>query len=135
MLKHLFLSSALLLSVPVNASLVVIGSPDLVGQMNIKDVKKLFLGKKVDFNDGRLTAIELDKSLPEKANFHRLVTKKSLTQLESYWAKQLFTGKGQAPESVMSQEDLKSKVAQGTATVGYIDESLVDNQVSTLLKL
>ena len=135
MFKQLLLSIAILSCTSANAGLVVIGSPDLAGSMELKDVKKLYLGKKFSFNGGNLTAIELDAEDHKKAEFHKQVTNKSLAQLASYWSKQLFTGKGKAPESVANQEAVKAKVAQGSTMVGYIDESLVDGQVSVLLKL
>lgn len=135
MFKKIIVVLTVVLSTYANAGLVVIGSPDLNGIIDIKDVKRLYLGKKTHFNGGNLVAIELDTSLPEKKEFHEKVTRKSLSQLEAYWSKQLFTGKGKAPQSVMSQEELLSKVIKGVATVGYIDESLVGDDVSILLRL
>ncbi|NOH79453.1 hypothetical protein F0231_06825 [Vibrio sp. RE86] len=125
----------LLLSFNAAAGVVIIGSPTLPDGLSVADAKKAYLGKKTKFNGGQVTVLELSDQNSEKADFHQAVTKKSLAQLESYWSKKLFTGKGTPPESVNSPEQLKAKVASGSNVIGYIDESLVDGSVKVLVKL
>ncbi|WP_105054159.1 MULTISPECIES: phosphate ABC transporter substrate-binding protein [Aliivibrio] len=125
----------LLASFTANAGIVIIGSPDLTGPISAKEVKKVYLGKKVNFNGGKLTAIEINESEAIKSDFHKQVTNKSIVQLNSFWAKQLFTGKAKPLKTTASQAEMKAKVATGSAMIGYVDESLVDDQVVVLLKL
>ena len=71
---------------------------------------------------------------PLKADFHSTATRKSLSQLEAYWSKKLFTGKGTPPPEA-NQSDVKAQVASGSNVIGYVDESMVDGSVKVLLKL
>lgn len=134
MLRKISIAFALLFCLSAHASVVVIGSPDINIDLGVKEIKKLYLGKKVAANNVDLTAIELDPSLPQKAEFHRAVTNKSLVQLESYWSKQLFTGKGKPPKSLASQQEVLEKVKNGHHVVGYVEETVASDDVKILLK-
>ncbi|RTZ15736.1 hypothetical protein EJ063_11725 [Vibrio aquaticus] len=125
----------LLISFNAAAGLVVIGSPSLPDGLTASDAKKAYLGKKTGYNGGNLTVLELADSNAEKAEFHQAVTKKSLAQLESYWSKKLFTGKGTPPPASDTPAQLKAKIASSSNAIGYIDESQVDGSVKVLLKL
>jgi hypothetical protein len=49
--------------------------------------------------------------------------------MKAYWAKIIFTGRGQPPQEVRSSAELKKRIAQDPAAIGYIDESLLDDSV------
>ncbi|MGF1754277.1 phosphate ABC transporter substrate-binding protein [Vibrio makurazakiensis] len=124
----------ILFSLNVIAAPVVIGSPDLPDGLSASDVKKVYLGKKSKYNGGDFSVLELPTSDPIKADFHSAATNKSLSQLEAYWSKKLFTGKGTPPPEA-SQKEVIEQVASGSQLIGYVDESLVDGSVKVLLKL
>jgi len=116
------------------ADIVVVGNPALPDGLTKKDAKKIFLGKKNKFTQGDLYVIELSSTNPMKTTFHQKVTKKSLAQLESYWSKQLFTGKATPPLEVADVNTVKATIAQNPNGIGYIDESDVDSSVKILFK-
>lgn len=113
------------------ADVVVVGNLALPDGMSKNDAKKVFLGKKTKYAGGNLKVIELSSA---KNEFHSKVTKKSLSQLEAYWSKQLFTGKGKPPAEATDAGAMKAMIAQNTKAIGYMDEADVDGSVKVLFK-
>lgn len=130
----LILLLSALFSLPALADVVIVGNPALPDGLTKKDAKKIFLGKKNKFIQGDLYVIELTSSNPMKAQFHKKVTKKSLAQLESYWSKQLFTGKATPPVEVSDANTVKATIGQHPNGISYMDEADVDSSVKVLFK-
>jgi len=132
--KIVILLLSALFSLPSFADIVIVGNPALPDGLTKKDAKKIFLGKKNKYSTEGLYLIELTADNPIKAQFHKKVTKKSLAQLESYWSKQLFTGKLTPPIEVANANIMKATVAQNTNGIGYINEADVHASVKVLFK-
>lgn len=130
----LILLLSALFTFPAFADIVIVGNPALPDGLTKKDAKKIFLGKSNKFIQGDLYVIELASSNPMKATFHKKVTKKSLAQLESYWSKQLFTGKATPPVEVADANTVKATISQHPNGISYMDEADVDSSVKILFK-
>ncbi|KAA8677203.1 phosphate ABC transporter substrate-binding protein [Vibrio gigantis] len=131
MLKKTLVVAALLSSMNAFAGLVVIGNPSM-GELDASTVKKLYLGKAKSL---QIEAVDLEDGNPAKETFHQAITQKTEAQLQAYWAKRVFTGKGQPPKAVAQESLAKDMVASSSNTIAYIDESLVDSSVKVILKL
>ena len=130
MFKRAILLLSLVMAGATQAGVVVIGhpsSPDL----DASTIKKIYLGKAKSLN---IEAIDLEDGQPLKGEFHSAVTNKTEAQLQAYWAKKVFTGKGQPPKTQSSATLVKSAVANSANSIGYIDESDVDDSVKVLLR-
>lgn len=125
---------SMLFSASSFADVVIVGNPALPDGLTKKEAKKIFLGKKNKYSSARLYVIELSADNPIKATFHKKVTKKSLAQLESYWSKQLFTGKLTPPIVVADANTVKANIAQNSNAISYMDEADVDASVKILFK-
>jgi len=68
-------------------------------------------------------------------DFYTKVANKSGAQVKAYWAKLVFTGKGQPPKDAGDSAGVKSAVAANPAAVGYVDKSVVDGSVKVVLAL
>ncbi|EGU58971.1 hypothetical protein VINI7043_01925 [Vibrio nigripulchritudo ATCC 27043] len=130
MFKKLVLVSALALTSAANAAVVVVGNPSM-DELNASTIKKLYLGKAKSLN---IEVLDLEDGQALKYEFHQKVTGKTEAQLQAYWAKRVFTGKGQPPKALPSAELVKNTVKSGQNIIGYIDESQVDDSVKVLLK-
>ncbi|MDP2570613.1 phosphate ABC transporter substrate-binding protein [Vibrio penaeicida] len=130
MLNKLIVIAALALGTSANAAVVVIGNPSM-DALNAATVKKLYLGKAKSLN---IDVVDLADGEALKDEFHQKVTGKTEAQLQAYWAKRVFTGKGQPPKALPSADLVKNTVQTGNNIIGYIDESQVDDSVKVLLK-
>jgi len=60
------------------------------------------------------------------------VTGKSDSQLQAYWSRLVFTGKGKPPKTIGSSALIKSQVASRANAIAYIDSSEVDDSVKVV---
>lgn len=135
LIQSIFVSSLLLTGFSVQAGVVVVvGADSQAASTNEADIIKVFLGKKKDL--GGVQMVPIDQSLGEasRSSFYTKVVNKSDAQLKSYWSRLIFTGKGQAPQIIGNDSDVKSMVASNPNLIGYIDESSVDSSVKVIYK-
>jgi ABC-type phosphate transport system substrate-binding protein len=115
-------------------SVVVAGKGSPVSAANANDVVKAFLGKKKDLGGVSVVPIDQGEGNPARTDFYANVIKKSEAQLKSYWSRLIFTGKGQAPQVVGGDAEVKNMVANNPNIIGYIDEGAVDGTVKVIFK-
>lgn len=115
-------------------SVVVVGSSSPIGASGENDVVKAFLGKKKELGGVSVVPIDQGEGNPARNDFYANIVKKSEAQLKSYWSRLIFTGKGQAPQVVGGDAEVKSMVASNPNLIGYIDESAVDGSVKVVYK-
>ena len=115
-------------------SVVVAGKSSPIGASSEDDVVKAFLGKKKDLGGVSVIPVDQGEGNPARNDFYANVVKKSEAQLKSYWSRLIFTGKGQAPQVVGGDGEVKNMVASNPNIIGYIDESSVDGTVKVIYK-
>jgi ABC-type phosphate transport system substrate-binding protein len=124
------------LPAPVLADVVAVVSVDShVTTLTKNQLTDIFLGKAIRFPDGTV-AVPVDQAEGSSARdeFYLKVAGKSAAQLKAYWSKIIFTGRGQPPPVVANGVELKKRLGKGTAVIGYIDASLVDDSVRIVLR-
>ena len=93
-------------------------------------VSKLYLGKSKHLpGQGKAYIIDMAGDSDIKREFHEKVTHKSASQLQAYWSRLIFTGKGKPPRAVRTPELILSLVGGNENAIGYSDESLVNDRV------
>ena len=74
--------------------------------------------------------------LPDDAPLHSVFTKQSLNifpyQLRSAWDRLIFSGTGQAPITVQSEEEMQTRVANTPGAVGYLSGTNIDDSVKII---
>ena len=136
MKKIITLLAACILSFNAMAGMVVIGNTAGVDSLSKSNVKKLFMGKKTKLDNGTTASIvELNNGEAGRIAFHELATGRSESQLQSAWARLVFTGKAEAPVQVADYAAVIAKVSADKNAIGYVDESAVTGGVKVLLKL
>ena len=136
-IKSAALALALTLVVnTVTADVVaVVSSASTITQLSKTQVTDIFLGKVSHFPDGTL-AIPIDQAegSPVRDEFYATVTSKSPAQVKAYWAKIIFTGRGQPPKAVSNSIDVRKLLAASPQAIGYIERSAVDSSVRVLVQ-
>jgi hypothetical protein len=131
---HLVLP-ALLLVARISAADVVaiVSSKSTIPPLSKTQVTDIFLGKVRRFPDGAVAVpLDLPEDLPQRTEFYKKLTDKSPAQVKAYWSKIIFTGRGQPPQAVSSSIEMKKRLVENPAAIGYIDASLVDASVRVL---
>lgn len=105
------------------AEVLVIVNPKLnITQLSTEDVKKVFLGKKMTWEDEKDTEIKFVLIPDEDCHdeFVKRYTQKTTGQFKRYWNNMLFTGKGQLPKNANSIKDMIQFVADTEGAIGYV---------------
>ena len=131
--KIVLLASTLLFSSLSFSDMAVIVHPDNASKFDTSIIKKIFLGKQTKFTNGQI-AIPMNaaESLPSYDAFNNNVIGKSRTQINAYWARLVFTGKGDLPKVISSDSDIVSTVAVNQGAISYVDSSSVTDKVKVV---
>lgn len=74
--------------------------------------------------------------LGDKDEVHATFSKRILGvfphQLRRAWNRQIFSGTGQAPEKVESEQEMRDKVSQTPGAIGYLSEDMINEQIRTI---
>ena len=117
----------------VNAEIVVIVHPQNQSTFDTSDIKKIFLGKAKKFANGvDATPFNMESSVPAAEQFTTKVIGKSISQLNAYWSKKIFTGKGTPPKALQSYEEALKEVASNPNAIAYVDKSAVTSDVKVV---
>ncbi len=135
-IKNIFSSLALMMSISfVQAgAVVVVGANSLIGSASKSDIVKIFLGKKKALPNVSVVPVDQEEGTAARIHFYKNTVKKSEAQIKSYWSRLIFTGKGQAPQIVGEDSDVKTMIASNPNLIGYIEESSLDDTVKVIYK-
>lgn len=128
------MAAALLLipSLQVAAGVAVVVNPSVSVSASGDDIAKLFLGKSKKLGSVALTPVDQEEGSSVKEAFYQSAAKKTPSQLNAYWSRIIFTGKGQPPQAVFDDDEVKELVGKDPSMVGYIDSGAVDASVKVI---
>lgn len=134
-LNHVVLAGALLLPALASAEVVVIVHPSVSASGSQGDVANLFLGKATALGGTALEPVDQEDGSDAREEFYQKATGKSPAQLNAYWSRIVFTGKGQPPRAVGDDDAVKEAVAKNKSLIGYIDADALDSSVKKVVSV
>lgn len=133
--KSLVALSLLVGAMNVFAETAVVVHPSNNSNLSEELIADIYLGKAKKFPNGvKVTAITLEEKSDAKTVFNKKILDKSNSQLKTYWAKLVFTGKGRPPKEFSSNDEVKQQIAANPNMIGVIDASAVDASVKVVTK-
>ncbi len=116
----------------VFASVFIIVNKELpVTAVDLAEVSNLFLGKSNRFSDNtKIIPVDQEEGESVRDEFYSKVANKDASQLNAYWSRLIFTGKGQPPKAVLDSDEVVELVGSDPTYIGYVDmaaDSLPDN--------
>ncbi|WP_404340571.1 phosphate ABC transporter substrate-binding protein [Pseudoalteromonas mariniglutinosa] len=132
-MKKLLIATALTMCTStVFADIAVIVNPANNNSVDENTIKKIYLGKSKSFGDGsKVNPVNQDGNAVSN-EFNDKVVGKSGSQLNAYWSKLVFTGKGTPPEKLANDQAVIDFVASNTDAIGYIDSAKVTDTVKVV---
>ncbi len=115
----------------------VINASNDITEMPVTKMARIFLGKQISFANG-LKIVPIDHPLENSSNglFTKYVIHKSNSQLNSYWSRKIFNGKGCPPIIVSGMDNYLKYIAENENSIGYIyGEKKVDSKKIKFLPL
>lgn len=110
-------------------AVLVVHRDNPVSSLEIAEVRGIFLGKKVFWDDGNGIEVLLQKSGETHQSFSQNTLGKSPRQLSMYWKRILFSGEGIPPREVDGDGEMLETIAANIKAIGYIDNHVKDDRV------
>ena len=96
-------------------------------------LRAIFSMRLKTWSDGKLIRVYV---LPDDHELHQIFSKETLNvfpyQLRATWDRLVFSGTGQAPTTVSSNEEMLQKIASTPGSIGYAKTSLINDDVHVL---
>lgn len=123
------------LPLTANAEVAVVVHPNNPSNsISADQATRIFLGKESIMPDGN-SVVPIDQAAgsPSRNEFYSKVVNKTPMQLNAYWSRLIFTGKGQPPKAVEDNDDVLDRVGEDPNLIGYLNSSTVDDTVKVIL--
>lgn len=129
-------SSIMLASVSQAEIAIIVNNSVSVPSISADVAANIFLGKVNELPGGiRMVPIDQEDGQKARAEFYNKVVKKDAAQLNAYWSRLIFTGKGEPPKKMTDNADVLALVAANPNIIGYVDASAVNSSVKVLLSV
>ena len=113
------------------SDLVLVVHPDSgVEQLSRNQTINIFMGRHRQLPSG-IAALPLDLA-PERETFYRLLTNKTLAEINAYWARLIFSGRTSSPRQVYSAAEMLDLVADNKGAIGYLRREDLDDRVKAV---
>ena len=132
----ILLGSALFLLASIAAAEVAIITHPGTQEIGLsKDkVADVYMGKMKSFSDGTPTKpVDQANGSPLRTKFYKTILGKTESEMNRYWSKRKYTGKGKPPVVVIGDDAVKELVANTPGAIGYIDGNSLDKSVKVIL--
>ena len=113
---------------------IIVNNDNVTNDITVEEVVSIFLGKSHSLPDGtKVVPIDQREGEYERDVFYRELVKKSQSQLNSYWSRIIFAGKGQPPFTVNDSLEVIEFISGNQNMIGYVDTDMVDETVKVIL--
>lgn len=115
---------------------VIVNIDNPTDSVTFEELVNVFLGKSRQLAGGT-KVVPLDQVEGESARieFYDKVIRKSPSQLNSYWSRLIFSGKGRPPFAVTDDQEVMEFVSSNPSMIGYVDMTAVDDSVKVILTI
>ena len=102
-----------------------------LSSITIKDLQKIFLGKKTSWEDGsKIRFVLFDDEAAHTAFLEKIG--KTESKFRNYWKKKVFTGKAKEPLQFNTLEELVDYVANTEGAIAYVISPVSNDKVKTI---
>lgn len=112
---------AMLPALVAAGDVVVIANPSVAASsLSKQDVSNIYQGKKSTWDDGSKIVFVVLKGSAAHDQFLSEYVGKTQAQFDTFWKKQVFTGKGTPPQAFDSDQAMIDFVAKTAGAIGYV---------------
>ena len=104
---------------------VVVNAKSSLQKATAAEIQQVFLGKRNEINGASLTPVDVSEGSEARKIFYDKVIEKDQAQLNAYWSRLIFTGKGQPPKTYFDEAEVVEVILEDEDTIGYIDAANV----------
>lgn len=115
---------------------VVIGTHELYPQtLSGNEIVDIFMGRKKRLDNGTyVIPVDIQMDNPMRGGFYKELMGKSLSEINSYWARLVFSGRGVPPRQADTVTEIIEIIKNNKGAIGYIPLEAVTSDVHILFK-
>lgn len=123
-----------LLAASAKAELVVIMHPDSApASLDRQAIVNIFMGRHFRLPGGG-AVVPVDNQCCRE-EFYRGLVDRTLPEINSYWARLVFSGRGSPPQQIANSAEVLDLVSQNPGVIGYVDRTVLDTRVAVVYTL
>ena len=111
---------------------VIVNASSPINSATAEEIQQVFLGKRNEIGGVSVAAVSLTKNNEVREVFYDKVVDKTPSQLNAYWSRLIFTGKGKPPKQYFDDAEVLETVLEEEDSVGYIDSSSIAEGVKVI---
>jgi len=139
MMRSLCVLALILTAMPVCARgdiFVIVNAANPVAALSQKEVLDIYMGRKRAFPSGEyVLSFDQARDGVVREQFYRMLTGMSLSQVNGYWSRLMFTGQLLPPQPLPDDSAVLDVVRRNTGAIGYVETPPSDNSVTVILVL
>ncbi|WP_438766415.1 hypothetical protein [Kushneria sp. TE3] len=112
---------------------IVINDASPVHQISHSEAVNIFMGRYRRLPNNSV-ALPIDQA-PLKARFYRALVQKDVAEINSYWARLVFSGRASPPQQAATLDDVVDIVTHNSNALGYVDAAHMPPHMRVLLTL
>lgn len=134
-LRHLLVLTAVAFAPLAHADFyLVVQSANPQTSLTQREAVDLFMGRNRAFRNGDLVQVfDLPRDSAQRADFYQRLTGMGPAQVNSYWARLMFSGQTMPPQSVADEAAMIETVKRSPNAVGWLHKEPTDKQLRVLL--
>jgi hypothetical protein len=134
-LRQLLVLSAVLFAPLAHADFyLVVQSANPQQSLTHKEAVDLFMGRNRAFRNGDLALVfDLPRDSAQRADFYQRLTGMGPAQVNSYWARLMFSGQTMPPHSVADEAAMIETVKRNPSAIGWVRKEPANKQLRVLL--
>ena len=133
--SKLFLSFLFSVNLYSSNLAVIVSKNSIINNISKKDLSKIFLGKTKRLPSGEKALLIENIDEIDKSKFYKVICNKNEKQLKKYWAKMIFTGRGQPPKKSYSINEVIRFVQNNNNAISYIPIKYVTNDIKIIMEI
>ena len=111
---------------------VIVNSSSSINSATPDEIQQVFLGKRNEIGGVSVTPVDQAEGNEARETFYEKVVDKTPAQLNAYWSRLIFTGKGKPPKHYFDDAEVVETVMEEEDAVGYIDASAVTEGIKVI---
>ncbi|RKR07489.1 hypothetical protein C7446_0301 [Kushneria sinocarnis] len=132
--RHFIAAALLVTGGLAHADIAVVTNANSgIAQMSRSDVINIFMGRYRKLPNGEL-ALPIDLA-PVKARFYQALVDKNLAEINSWWARLVFSGQASPPHQAETTAQAISLVVHNPSALGYVDTHHLTSELHVVLVL
>lgn len=113
---------------------LVVQSANPQPSLTQKEAVDLFMGRNRAFRNGDVAQVyDLPRDNAQRADFYQRLTGMSPAQVNSYWARLMFSGQTMPPQAVADEAGMIDAVKRNPNAIGWVRKEPADKQLRVLL--